>query len=174
MSVGTQIWREAVWQQLGGAIAMLERAIVACPDNLWAANVGTRQFWHTAYHTLFFLDLYLFGTTDGFTPPPPFSLTELDPADVRPERQYTKSELLEYLRYCRQKYRTTIESLTDLEAVRVVEFDWLRMKMGELLLYSLRHVQHHTAQLNLALRQAGIEPPDWYRRATLDEVHSDG
>jgi uncharacterized damage-inducible protein DinB len=31
----------------------------------------------------------------------------------------------------------------------------------ELLLYNLRHVQHHTAQLNLLIRQAGGEPAPW-------------
>jgi uncharacterized damage-inducible protein DinB len=30
-----------------------------------------------------------------------------------------------------------------------------------LLLYNMRHVQHHTAQLNLLLRQRGIIPPNW-------------
>ena len=87
---------------------------------------------------------------------------------------YTKAELLEYLRHCREKSRTTIGMLTDLEAVRVIEFRWLRMKVGELLLYSMRHVQHHTGQLNIVLRQEGLEPPDWSRRATPEEANSNG
>jgi uncharacterized damage-inducible protein DinB len=145
---------------------MLERAIIACPDNLWSATAGTREFWHMAYHTLFFLDLALSGTVEGFAPPPPFTLSELDPTDVKPERQYTKAELLEYVRHCREKGRMTIGMLTDLEAVRVVRFEWLEMKFGELMLYNMRHVQHHTAQLNMVLRQSGLEPPDWVGRAT--------
>jgi hypothetical protein len=166
MSVGTQIWREALWEQLGGSLTMLERAIVACPDATWTAMAGTREFWYMAYHTLFFLDLNLSGTLEGFAPPPPFTMGELDPTGVLPERVYTKAELLEYLRHCREKARVTFESLTDLEAVRVVEFSWVRMKYGELMLYNLRHVQHHTGQLNMLLRQSGVDAPDWIGRVT--------
>jgi uncharacterized damage-inducible protein DinB len=35
----------------------------------------------------------------------------------------------------------------------------------ELSLYNMRHVQHHAAQLNLILRQTGIEPQRWVSRA---------
>jgi uncharacterized damage-inducible protein DinB len=166
MGQGIQIWREAIWEQLGGSLAMLERAIGACPEAVWTEKAGTREFWYVVYHTLFFVDLYLSGTTEGFAPPAPFTRSELNPLGIRPERQYTKAELLEYVRHCREKGRVTMESLTDLQAERVVEFKWLRMRFGELMLYNMRHVQHHTGQLNMLLRQSGIEPPDWFDRAT--------
>ena len=166
MSSGIQIWREAIWRQFGGSLAMLERAIVACPETVWTAKAGKREFWYTVYHTLFFVDLYLSGTTDGFAPPSPFTKSELNPLGMRPERQYTKAELIEYVRHCREKGRATIESLTELEAVRVVEFEWLRIKFGELMIYNMRHVQHHAGQLNMLLRESGIEPPDWVASAT--------
>jgi len=173
MSVGTQIWREAIWEQLGASLAMLERAIVACPDAVWTAKAGSREFWHMAYHTLFFVDVNMSGTTVGFAPPSPFTLSELDPSDVLPDRVYTKAELLEYGRHCREKSRTTILSLTDLGAERIVEFDWLRMKFGELMIHNMRHVQHHTAQLNLVLRQSGVKPPNWVFRVS-PKVAADG
>ena len=66
MSEGTQIWREAVWEQFGGAITMLERAVEACPEEAWTTTVGEREFSYIVYHTLFFVDLYLSGTTKGF------------------------------------------------------------------------------------------------------------
>jgi hypothetical protein len=34
-----------------------------------------------------------------------------------------------------------------------------------LVLQSLRHVQHHLAQLHLILRQNAIAPPRWVRKA---------
>jgi len=76
------------------------------------------------------------------------------------------AELLDYGRHCREKGRATLQSLTDLEAVRIVELPWLHMKFGELMLYSMRHVQHHTGQLNMVLRQFGIDAPDWIPRAS--------
>ena len=38
----------------------------------------------------------------------------------------------------------------------------------EVVLYHLRHVQHHAAQLNLLLRQSVEDAPLWVRRAQLD------
>jgi len=38
----------------------------------------------------------------------------------------------------------------------------------EFLLYKMRHVQHHTAQLNLLIRQAtNSDAPRWVGRTTL-------
>ncbi len=58
---------------------------------------GFSEFWYVAYHCLFWTDLYLSGAVEGFTPPAPFTLDELDPAGVLPDRQYTREELLAYL-----------------------------------------------------------------------------
>lgn len=48
---------------------------------------------------------------------------------------------------------------------------WKRRRFGsldgtalELLLYNMRHVQHHTAQLNLILRQETDSAPGWVAR----------
>lgn len=51
-------WSEVMERQLGGALKMLENAIVACPDSVWsdARRAPAQQFWYLAYHTLFFLD----------------------------------------------------------------------------------------------------------------------
>jgi uncharacterized damage-inducible protein DinB len=35
------------------------------------------------------------------------------------------------------------------------------MSVAELLLYNMRHVQHHAAQLNLILRQKIDSAPNW-------------
>jgi hypothetical protein len=91
-------WKSIVWRQYGAAIDMLENAITACPDDLWGDRSRQPEFWYVAYHTLFFLDLYSHGTTDGFAPPEPFNLDEMDPAGVLPPRVYSKDELLAYLR----------------------------------------------------------------------------
>jgi hypothetical protein len=82
-----------------------------CPDALWSDRDRRLEFWYLAYHTLFFLDLYLHDTVDGFAPPPPFNLDELDPSGVMPDRVYAKSELLSYLEHGRQLARTRIAAL---------------------------------------------------------------
>ena len=159
-------WRTALWQQFGAAIDMLENALVACPEELWSDRSRRPEFWYVVYHTLFCLDLYLFGSVEGFVPPPPFTLDELDPAGILPERPYTKDEMQSYLRHCRERCRATIKALTDEKARRRHTFeDWLESSGLELLLYNMRHVQHHAAQLNLILRQTIDSAPRWVGRA---------
>ena len=166
-------WRTILWQQFGAAIDMFGGALRACPDELWRARLWERpaekpeyaQFWYLAYHTLFWLDLYLSGAVEGFAPPPPFTLDELDPAGLVPERPYTKDELLAYLAYDREKCQATIEALTEETAQRRCRFGWGEASFVELQLYSMRHVQEHAAQLNLMLGQKVGRAPGWVPKA---------
>ena len=154
-------WNAIIWRQFGAAIDMLENALRACPSELWSAilwseNSSERelaQFWYVAYHSLFWLDLYLTGSVEGFTPPAPFTLAELDPAGLLPERTYTRAELLSYLDHGRQKCRATLEALTDEKARQHCSFPWGEVSVGELLLDNMRHVQEHAAQMNMFLGQ---------------------
>lgn len=159
------IWRAILWQQFGAAIDMLENALLACPEELWSDRSRRPEFWYVVYHTLFFLDLYLSGSVEGFTPPAPFTLDELDPAGLLPERPYTKDELHSYLEHGRKKCQVMTEALTDEKARQRCAFEWVDVNEAELLLYNMRHVQHHAAQLNLILRQTIDSAPGWVARA---------
>ncbi len=155
-------WKTIVWQQFGGAIDMLENALRACPERLWSDRSRRPEFWYVVYHTLFWLDLYLSDAVEGFAPPAPFTLDELDPAGLLPERPYTKDELLVYLEHGRRKCRATIAALTDERAEQPFRgFERFDISLAELLLYNMRHVQHHAAQLNLILRQTIDSAPRW-------------
>ena len=151
-------WRSAIRQQFHAAIDMLANAIEACPESVWSADQGPSAFWYLGYHTLFFLDLYL-GDTDEteFRPPSPFGLI-----DDEPERPYRKEELLDYVEHCRRRLEVVMAGMTDVWAESPCPISYRRMSNGELLLYNMRHVQHHAAQLNMLLRQkTGSAPPDW-------------
>lgn len=160
--------REVLWQQFGAAIDMLENAMLACPDKIWSDRSRQPEVWYMVYHTLFYLDLYLSDSVDKFTPPVPFTLDELDPAGLLPDRVYTKDEMHTYLEHGRRKCRATIAALTDEKAGRPCGFEWVGCTNAEIHLYNMRHVQHHAAQLNLILRQANEEPPRWVKRAQID------
>jgi len=163
-------WKTIIWGQFGAAIGMLENAMRACPDELWRDRSRRPEYWYIVFHTLFWLDLYLSESAEGFTPPAPFTLDETDPAGVMPERVYSKDELQAYLEHCRRKCRVTIAALTDETAGRRFRsFEgssgfWTDVTIGEMLLYNLRHVQHHAAQLNLILRQSVDDAPRWVAR----------
>jgi hypothetical protein len=155
-----------LWQQFGAAIDMLDDAISLCPDQLWTAVVWKDpdiaeygQFWFVAYHTLFWLDLYLTGYSEGFTPPPPFVRGKL------PEKPYTKDQVRTYLKHCRTKCHSTFEALTDEKARQPCTFDWLKTNFLELQVYCMRHVQEHAAQLNLLLGQHDVSGLDWVTQA---------
>ncbi len=162
--------KNTLWSQFGAAIDALENAINACPDELWGDQKREPQFWYLVYHTLFWLDLYLSDSRDGFQPPAPFGLEELDPAGVLPDRVYTKFELQTYLEHGRQKCRTAIEALTDEKASQRFRVGRVDLSILELMLYNMRHVQHHAGQLNLILRQTIDSAPGWAFRAKGDPI----
>ena len=161
----TARFKELLWQQFGAAIQMLENAIRLCPEELWKDRSRYHEIWYMTFHTLFWLDLYLSGKMEGFRPPEPFGLEELDPKGVLPDRVYTKDEMLDYLEHCRVKCRSVIDALDAESEARPYKFPRCDMPFAELLLYNLRHVQHHTAQLNLLLRQEINDAPRWVGRA---------
>ncbi len=153
-------WRSAIRQQFHAAIDMLGNAIEACPDSVWAGE-QKRAFWYLAFHTLFFLDMYLSSEDEShFHPPTPFGVTELDD-NVPPERVYRKDELLSYLEHCRKKLDVVMAGMTESWTTDPCPFDYRAMSNGELLLYNMRHVQHHAAQLNMLLRQRTDSAPRW-------------
>jgi len=102
---------------------------------------GFSAFWYVSYHTIFWLDLYLTGEVEGFVPPTPFTLDELNPAGVLPPRVYSREELIGYLEHCRHKCLETIGALTHERAYRLCRFPWGELPFAELLLDNLRHVQ---------------------------------
>ena len=158
-------WRAIVWSQFGAAIDMLDNALLACPDDLLSDRSQHQEFWYVAYHALFWLDLYLSGSVEDFAPPAPFTLDELDPRGLLPERPYTKDELRTYLKFCHQKCQATIGALTDEAARRRCTFRWGEVSFAELLLYNMRHVQEHASQLSLILGQQVGSAPGWVGRA---------
>jgi len=169
-----EVLKDSLWSQFGASINMLENAITLWPDEEWT---GGKRFFYTAYHCLIFLDYYLTNPPESFEPLLPFTITEkadqptdsLD--DVIPNSIYSKQELLGYLQGCRQKCRAIIANLTEarLQERWVEEDGGMNYSMLEILLYNMRHVQHHAAQLNLYLRQTIDQAPGWVARAVHAE-----
>ncbi|MBD3401986.1 DinB family protein [candidate division GN15 bacterium] len=158
-------WKETIWGQFGAAIDSLENAIRACPDDVWLDDSSHWVCWYATYHTLFWLDLYLDPSPDTFRPPEPFTMDELDPRGLIPEKPYTKEAMLAYLAHGRSKCRSRIEAMDAAEAQRRWVWGPRDLSVAELLLYNMRHVQHHTAQFNLILRQRIDSAPGWVSRA---------
>lgn len=150
--------KKTLWLQMGAAIDMLSNAIKTCPEKLWDTQ---EVFWYKVYHTLFFADYYLSENPDDFRPPTPFSLSEMDPLGKMPERTYTSQELLVYTAFCKEKCKALIDTLTD-DSIHYRFINTYRnYSRLEIILYNIRHIQHHTGQLNILIRQHGFDAPHW-------------
>lgn len=160
----TIIDNQMLWRQFAKSIDSFGDALRACPDELWESRLwadepdqwvakGFSAYWYLCYHTLFWLDLYLTGAEEGFMPPAPFNLVEMQDDEVLP-RVYSRQELLGYLDLCRQRCHDTISTLSTEQAQRICRFPWGDVPFAELLLYTMRHVVEHAAQLHLFLGRA--------------------
>lgn len=163
--------KQSLWNQFGASIDMVENAISHCPDELLESN---KRLFYNIYHTLIFLDYYMTIPPKDFTSPLPFTLKEPEEIpeealdDVIPDRFYTKTELLDYLQSRRKKAYEIISNLTekDLSERFIEEFkDGKNYSFLEILIYNMRHVQHHAGQLNMILRNEIDDAPKWIRQA---------
>ncbi len=163
-------WQTVIGRQFAAAIQMLRAAVEACPDDLWDERADGTPFWHLAYHALFYTDFYLSEDSNTFQARD-FHLDKADflPGDYReyggvvatPEKTFTRTQLLDYADYCLRKSDGVFQKLTDKRALERCGFPWYKLNVGEFLLNSLRHTQHHTGQLIILLRRHAGIGIDW-------------
>jgi hypothetical protein len=108
--------------------------------------------------------LYLTGAEEGFAPPVPFDLVEMEANEVLP-RTYTRQELIGYLEFCRRKCQETLGAMSHEQAYRLCQFAWGELPFAELQLYNLRHVQEHAAHLGMFLGQQAGKSTRWVAKA---------
>lgn len=156
---------EMVWSQFGASVTMLRRAIELCPTPLWERPSDAMGYWYLAYHTLFFVDHDLHDADASFESPW-FDRFEYELKELPPpyEKAYSKEDLLAYLDQCLTKARQVLSSLGRGESPDLRGGRRVGLRPLEVMLYTLRHVQHHTAQMNALLRSEGVEPPRWVRQ----------
>lgn len=161
-----------VWNQFGASIDMLINVVSNCPNNFFEQNP---RFYYIAFHSTIFLDYYLTIPPSNFVPLLAFTQKEdkdrpkesID--DLIPDKVYSKQEVVDYLIKSREKCRQLIDSLTEEKlSERFKEGDEpndMDYPILEILLYNMRHTQHHTAQLNMLLRQDIEKHVGWSFRA---------
>jgi hypothetical protein len=145
--------------QYHASLAMLLEAIDACPTLLWTSDEHGNQFWHVAYHTLFYTHLYLQPSEADFVPwerhRPGYNRFE-GGSDLSP---YTVEEVRAYGIRCREMVGPAVDRL-DL-AARESGFSWYQMPKLEHQFVNLRHIQHHTGQLADRLRHTANRGVRW-------------
>jgi hypothetical protein len=164
--------KEILWNQFGASIDMLINVISNCPDDYFLTH---RRFFYIAFHSTIFLDYYLTVPPKDFSPLLSFTQKKLEDRpkeaidDLNPDKDYSKHEIVDYLKNSRAKCKELIDSLTDenqnerfKEGNELNDMDY---PILEILLYNMRHTQHHTAQLNMLIRQDLNEHMEWSFRA---------
>ncbi len=149
--------------QFHAALDMLEQTIQSCPDTLWDDGTPKNKTWHIAYHSLFYVHLYIqpteadfapwakhrenYNSMGGRLPYPPFD-------DVVIDEPYTQAELLDYLALV----RADVDRCTaDMDLDAPSGFDWLPFGKLELQFYSLRHLMMHIGEIADRLGSQGID-----------------
>ncbi len=138
-----------------------ERVRPEVPGGALGRQDANSTFRQIAYHTLFFVDLYLSPAESAF------QLRELhhrggDESGTAPSVGLPKDETLSYVAICRQKAVETLASEAPESLQRESGFSWLPFSRGELHLYNIRHVQHHTGQMSAYLRRIGEDSEGWW------------
>ncbi len=154
-----EIYRQTIAGQFSAALQMLASALRQCPDELWTETVGRFPFWHVAYHTLFYTDLYLSQSEDDFVAPPFhrdgyqfFGRLPWPPHEaVVADQPYDRAPLLEYVDRVAAKLAAALREETAATLAKPCGFPWLKLSRAELYAYNLRHVQHHAGQLSALL-----------------------
>jgi hypothetical protein len=152
------------------ALRLMQAALTDCPDELWEADLWPHEAptgptphaglhgsapWFLGYHVLLTLDYDLAAELEPWEPPRPFD----DNTYAFPNRVFTRSELLAYLDYCRERVRHTLDGLTEEAAGRRLPdaHRYHGTPYGVVVGGIPLHVHEHAAQIRQFLTAAGVE-----------------
>ena len=145
--------------QFEAALCMMNECVRMCPPRHWEGKIANDTFRQIAYHTLFYVDFYLSRNEDAFTPR---DLNRRGGDERSPALSpgLSREDTLAYLAICRQKLIDTLTAETRESLEGPSGFSWRPISRGELYIYTLRHVQHHTGSMSAYLRRLDGALPD--------------
>lgn len=162
--------------QYAAVLRMLRTAIESCPQELWDDRTEDEApFWQQAMHAVFYTRLYLCvsdSTPDAIQnaenamrlvgePMRDWSVQEVSRlghtmwalmcTTSRPTRTASRDELLEQMQLIEAACRSAMARIANGQTSGPSPMSWMRGSPLDLLLYNLRHAQHHTARLHSLL-----------------------
>jgi hypothetical protein len=144
---------QVLLKQYEAALCMLRETLAACPPAAWDEKIALRTLGQTAYHTLFFTDYYLSPTEHDFQHRPLHQLGGDELADGLNPPGLPLPDALAYLQIVRDKAGATLAAESEAYLQAHTAFARRTFSRGELHIYNVRHVQHHTAQIQAHLRR---------------------
>src|SRR2546421_8357803 len=134
---------------------MMNQCVQLCPPEHWEGRIANDTFRQVAYHTLFFVDLYLSPNEEAFALRDVHHRGGDERSDAGPSAGLPRDDTLAYLAVCRRKALETLASETRESLEGASGFSRLPFSRAELHAYNIRHVQHHTGALSAYLRRIG-------------------
>lgn len=160
------IFKELIANQFEAALCTLDTCIDRCPETAWDTRIGKYPFNQVVFHTLFFTDYYLGRDAEALRPQQfhrdnPEFFADYEQLEYRePVTLYDRASLKKYMQHCRQKASDVIVSETADSLSSPSGFARRDFSRAELYVLTIRHIQHHAAQLSLRLRiNADLEMP---------------
>lgn len=155
----------AIVSQYEGALEMLRSAIVQAPEGIWDSPEYENRTWRLAYHALWGVRFYLGTSPEAFVP----WEDAIDGAEslggswepegaAQVDRVHTVEELTRFLDSLLEEIPAAVASLP-LDAPS--GFEWYPFTRFELHIHSIRHTQHHAAQLIERARAQGVRGFNW-------------
>ena len=169
---GDQQVAQALAEQYGAALTMLENSIKNCDEKLWQDSNREIIISQVVYHTLFFVDFYLSKDRqerESFKGKLGDDLMGERTDGMRWEKIYTREELLDYAKDIRAKAYTRFKNLSLQELNSESVFEWHGSSVLSSLLYDLRHVMLHVGALHVRLNAVGKESLKWVSKAPILE-----
>lgn len=167
--IDTDTLRSILKSQYHASLAMLRETLDRCPDDLWSNTDHRNSFWQLAYHTLFFSHLYIQQNEAAFRPWEHHQAAQYedgipdkpDPKSALPliPKPYTRAEVLAYWKICDEMVDEAVDALNLHDPSS--GFSWYKVAKFEHQIISIRHIQHHTAQLADRLRSAADVGIKW-------------
>jgi hypothetical protein len=142
---------------------MFKEAVERCSDELWLDKTHINAFWQVAYHSLFYVHMYLQPKLEGFKPWAGHQTkVQYQNGIAGPSKKgsdlplipepYSRAQVLAFLATCEGMIDGVLDSFDLLEPNS--GFPWYSCGKLEHQIISIRHLQHHTAQLGDRLRGA--------------------
>lgn len=152
----TELVKKTLLGQYEAALAMLKLRLEVCPDEYWEEKVGAGTLRQEAYHTLFWTNYYISEHERKFVPS---EYNERGGDELVPTmcQGLTRTDTLLFIEYSHQNIIASLAKETEVTFQGDSGFPSIFRRHPltrlELHIYNIRHIQHHMAQMSLALRK---------------------
>lgn len=114
-----QLYKTSIVGQYQASLGMVDGCMQRCPDDAWHQPVANHLFCQSAFHALFFADLYLGVNVEALREQQfhrdneDFFGDYEEMEDRVPQQRYDKESLRRYLAHCQRKASNVVERETE-------------------------------------------------------------